>query len=175
MIKARSNILFKDYLEYVFSSIIKKKIFLVFIIVSAAAFLLVIVNLILNTIKGNEITFINVLPLLVIIAIYLFYISMYYGMCKKQYKAGKHSFEEETDYIFLNNKFVIARSGTEEGYNVFYDKILSVKETKNKVYFYIGNDKSFMMKKNFIQGDINSLREIIKKHCVHANIKLRGN
>ena len=91
-----------------------------------------------------------------------------------QYRRTKQAFNEESDYIFLNNKFVIARADTDIGYDVFYNTIQEIIEKKKRIFFFIGPQKSFMMRKNnFLTGDITKLREILKKNCPNAKLKLK--
>lgn len=172
MVKARSNILFSDYVSYVFLALSKKRIVVIFFIVCAVAVGFLAGRLIVEASMGKAFKFIDYVPLIVVIVLIIFYFSLFFGMTYGQYRKGRKSFNEESDYIFLNNKFVIARAGTETGYDVFYNTIIEVIEKKKRIFFYIGAQKSFMMKKNFLTGDINKLREIIKKNCPNAKIKL---
>lgn len=173
MVRVRSNILFKDYVNYVFMALKKKKIILVAMIVCAAAIVFLAINLIINATKGN-LQFINYLPLFVIVALLIFYFGLFYGMTSKQYRRGKLSFQEESDYIFLNNKFVIARAGTDSGYDIFYNSIVEIIETKKRLYFFVADNKSFMIKKeNFISGDIVKLRSLLTEQCKTAKKRLK--
>ena len=173
MVQARSNIKFSDYVSYVFTSLVKRRIVIVFFLVCIAAILFLGIQLVVR-IVNNEVTFLKVLPLIVVAALIIFYFSLFFGMCMAQYRRTKQAFNEESDYIFLNNKFVIARADTDTGYDVFYNTIHEIIEKKKRIFFFIGPQKSFMMRKNnFLTGDITKLREILKKNCPNAKLKLK--
>ncbi len=176
MIEALSSIHYLDYCDYVFTTLSKKKIFLVFILVSLACIILLTVYLIINITKGVTITFMTCLPLIGVVCFVLFYFALYGGMTYKQYKNGKKYFNEETSYLFFNNKLVIAKAGTTTGLNVFYEHIIEIKEKRKRIYFFIEQDKSYVMRKDrFVKGNIKELRELLKEHCKKCKIKLGTN
>ena len=155
MIEALSSIHYKDYCHYVWVALTKRKIFKLFLWVSLACVIILGTYIAITLSKGGQITFVNILPLVEIGAFYLFYFALYFGMTRAQYKRAKKAFNAEASYTFYNNKFVISEPGVKKGLDDFYESLSEIKETKKRIYFFISDNKSYMMRKDkFVKGNI---------------------
>ena len=174
MIEALSSIHYKDYCHYVWTALSKRKMFKLFLWVSLACVVILGTYIVITLSKGGKITFVNVLPLIALGVFYIFYIAMYLGMTSAQYKRAKKAFNAEASYTFYNNKLVISEPGSKKGLDIFYESLQEIRESKKRIYFFISDNKSYMMRKDkFVKGNIIELREFLKTHCKRAKFKIK--
>lgn len=160
-----SEQIYKDFLKFHNKRFGKKEALHLFIM------LLFIVYIIVFNIKNHNFTFIIIISLIGLLAMFVYKVYHRETIADKELKSPKVQTKDEFIYNFYNMYFEVIRNNKKQ--RVWYVRLYRVYQDDINFYFYLDETHAYVMdKKGFIKGNLKDFKEYISKRCI---LKYRKN